>query len=99
MFFVHSEPAQFFLSKLPFFFFPPVPLPPSAVKPAGRHHHRLRNLPLSPFPFPLYLSSFSFDITKREEGGGNGREPGPEGRRRGWLPLTAAAAEAKKIPI
>ena len=35
--------------------------------------------------------SFHFDITKREEDDGNGGEPGPKGRRRGWLLLTAAA--------
>ena len=102
---MHSKPAAFFVTRLPFFFFffPPVPLPLSLVKPVGRRHHRSRNLPLSPFSFP-------FDITKREEGSGNGGEPVPEGRRFNWLPLMAVTSNSrghwrrrqrkqKKIPI
>ena len=59
---MHSKPAAFFVPRLPFFFlfFPPAPLPLSLVKPVGRRHHRSRNLPLSPFSFPLSLSFLPF---------------------------------------
>ena len=104
IFFMHSKQTAFFVLRLPpFFFFLPYPpsaspLPPQWNRPAGvitgchSHLSPVGNLPLSPFPFPL---SFPFDITKREEGGGNGGEPRPEGRKRGWLLLAAATSNSR----
>ena len=82
---MHSEPIAYFVSRLPFLssrtHHPPLPLSP--VKSADTLLASSSVSPSLPFPFPsLFLSlSFIFDITKREEGGGNGGEPGPEGRR------------------
>ena len=110
IFFMHSKPAGFFVPRLPFFFstcthhplFPPS-LPPKWNRlTLCRHHHwppltplSGQQSPLSPFP-SLFLSlSFLFDITKREEGDDNGGEPGPKGRRRGWLPLTVTTSNSR----
>ena len=90
-----------------FLFF--LPYPPSASpflpsETGGLRHHRSTLTPLfgrqSPplsLSFPsLFLSiSFPFNITKREEGGGNGGELGSEGRRRGWLPLTVSTSNSR----
>ena len=90
---MHSKPAAFFVPRLPFFF-SSLPYPPStspslpsetghpASSPAATHTS-LRSAISSSLPFPsFFLSlSFPFNITKREEGGSNGGEPGPEGRR------------------
>ena len=97
IFFMHSEPATYFVSRLPldlvifqsdpFCLFSSYthhpPLPPSPVKSAVTHTFLRSTISPSPIPFPLsFFLSFPFDIIKREEGSGNGGEPGSEGRRR-----------------
>ena len=97
IFFMHSQPATYFVSRLPldlvifqsdpfclfFSYTHHSPLPPSPVKSAVTHTFLRSTISPSPIPFPLsFFLSFLFDIIKREEGSGNGGEPGSEGRRR-----------------
>ena len=98
IFFIHSEPATYFVSRLPFFFFLPYPPFTSSSLPSETDRHFAVSSLVSPsLPFSslfLFLS-FPFDITQREEGDYNGEEPGPEGIRRGWLPLTATTSNSR----
>ena len=51
-------------------------LPPSPVKPIGTLPASSPVSPSLPFPSLFLFLSFSFDITKRKESGGNSGEPG-----------------------
>ena len=103
--FLYLSQVHFLYRDCPFFFLPyPPSASPSLPSETGRlvsspiaTHTSLRSAISPSIPFhSLFLSLyFPFDITKKEEGSGNGGEPGPEGRKHSWLPLTAATSNSR----